>query len=169
MKIHKQNTILALMTALAWSITSPINAGVFAKLDGIIGEVEEPGFEGYIKLGDIKGEIKNDNGTVDFGEMNVSFEIDKASPRIMLACASGITIPEVTITLTRPDGSGTDSAYYSIKLTNVKITSYQNELKTGQDVPVDGFAMDYETIRWIYLVRDASGQIVETVTTGPLS
>lgn len=169
MKIGKLLTSCAVALTLTTSLAPLAHAAAFMKFDGIDGEVTTSPYEDYTRIDGFKVEINGAQGGTELGEMSVNFKIDKASPRLMLACASAITIPQVEIILTRPHQSGSDKAYYTITLTNVVVSSYKNERVSGNETPFDHVTLNYEEITWTYKVLNADGSLDEEVTTGVIA
>ena len=114
----------------------------------------------FAKIGDIKGESQDDThkeeievytwswgvsqagtmssgggggaGKASFDEISISHDVDKASPNLMKACASGKHFPEATITA-RKAGEG-QKEYLVVKLSDVMITSVKATGNGGGDI-----------------------------------
>lgn len=112
----------------------------------------------FAKLGDIQGESQDDKhkdeievlsfswgvahggsaatgggsaaGKVTFQDLSFVHAIDKATPVLMKACATGKHLPEATLTQ-RKAGEGQHD-YFIIKMKNVVITSVMHGSSTGQ-------------------------------------
>ncbi|MGJ8726248.1 MAG: Hcp family type VI secretion system effector [Roseibacillus sp.] len=168
MKISTLSKSLALAVPLVAVAPAHLDAAAYIKFDGIIGEVSETGFEGYIKFDGFKIEIDGTKATEKFGIPSFSFQMEKSSPRLMLACANGLTIPSATIIMTRPHSSGQEKSYLKYELTNVRVLTYGSDRNELTDIPADSFSLNYEEIKVTYQVLDSAGNPIETVTTGPL-
>lgn len=72
------------------------------------------------------------------GEIIVAKRLDKASPKLFLACALGTVIPAVTIDLTDDFGPASGVVFYQVILSDVLVASVNLEAATaGTDRPVE--------------------------------
>lgn len=121
----------------------------FLKLDGIDGESTDSNHEGWIEVLSFNwGETNAGSGAsagrgggagrVSFQDFHFSSSTNKASPNIMLACASGKHISTATLSLahsTDAAGSAAGSPdFLKYTLSNVLVSSYQ----TGGTLRDDG-------------------------------
>ncbi len=85
-------------------------------------------------------------GKASFHDFSFTHHVDKASPLLMKACATGTHIPEATITV-RKAGKG-QQEYLSIKTTDVLITSVEisvgDEPATAESVTLQFAKVDLE-------------------------
>jgi len=70
------------------------------------------------------------SGKPSFSDFHLTHHIDKASPRLMAACATGEHIKDATITA-RKAGKG-QQEFLIIKMNDILITSVQPSLSDGQ-------------------------------------
>jgi type VI secretion system secreted protein Hcp len=70
------------------------------------------------------------SGKASFSDFNFTHHIDKASPRLMAACATGKQIKDATIT-NRKAGKG-QQEFLIIKMNDIIITSVQPSLSGGE-------------------------------------
>lgn len=142
----------------------------------------------YLKIGDIKGEstsekhkdwidiesfswgVTNTNvvtggggsGKVSFQDFHFSMKVDKASPKLMLACATNERIPSLTFTIMRSDAAGgAPKEYYTVTLSDVLISSYQSRGATppaggAAEPPTSSVSFNYHKIKWDYVPADQS-------------
>lgn len=129
---------------------------------------------GYLKLGDIKGEstdakhkdwiiiqsfsqgLSKQSAATGAARMRsavimkdfvVTKKIDMSSPKLMEAAVKGQVIPEVILELTT---SGRNT-FYTVKMTNVLISSYSTSGDTGGNAPVmEEMSLNFEKIEWTY-------------------
>jgi len=130
----------------------------------------------YLKISDIEGEsdAKNHKGEIELDsfawgmrrepeltgqgskfvvdQIVIKKAIDKSTPRLMLACATGAPVPEVQLIVTRPNpkGTGDPVVFLKITMTDVLVTSYQTGGSSGDVVPVDSFSLNFEKIELEY-------------------
>lgn len=138
----------------------------------------------FLKIGDIKGEsidhkfkdwipIANwswsehqsgsagrgggsGTGKVDMGDFAFSKIIDKASPKLILACANGQHIPTVEF-IARKAG-GEQAEFLKMKLSDVIISSFQTGGSGGADLPMESISLNFSKIEFEYLQQDAKGK-----------
>jgi type VI secretion system secreted protein Hcp len=80
--------------------------------------------------------------------------LDKASPKIALACAKGDHIPEVLFHLNRATGEKTK--YMEYKFTDVMFTSYRpgGSSAGGESLPLEEISFTFAKIEWTYTEAD---------------
>lgn len=130
----------------------------FLKIDGIQGESTDDKHKDWM-------EITSCNWTVDqptsasastagggsaeranFHDFTITKELDKASPKLNLACADGTHIKEVILELCR---SGSDKLkYMEYKLSDVIVSSVA--VSGSKGIPTETVTLNYGKIEWIY-------------------
>ena len=73
-------------------------------------------------------------------------ELDKASPKLNVACASGKHIPEARLEITSAGGS--QRGLLVIKLRNVVIARIVEQPAVGGDRPTEAVTFTCESIEW---------------------
>jgi type VI secretion system secreted protein Hcp len=106
----------------------------FLKLDGVPGESQDKTHKdeihvlqwsiaaaqpGASAIGGQGGGV----GKVQFRDFHISKQVDKASPKLMVACASGQHFTNLVFTARR--AGGTQADYWTMKLQNVLVSSYE--------------------------------------------
>ena len=86
----------------------------------------------------------------------------KASPNLMLACATGRHFPAALLTC-RKAGGTSQVEFLKIKLTDVLVSSYALGGSPNGEAPVpeDQFSLNFVKIDFLYTV-DRTGEVVET-------
>src|SRR5262245_18296029 len=92
----------------------------------------------------------------------------KASPNLMLACATGRHIPLATLTCRKAGGTG-QFEFMNIQLSDVLISSYDlGGSAEGQDpVPTDQFSLSFVKIDFLYTVQRTGETVEDTFTQLP--
>ena len=139
----------------------------------------------HLKLGDIKGESTDDkhkdeidveswswgasnpaltvgtgsgSGKVSFSDLNFVHKIDKASPNLWKACASGEHIKEATLTSAK-QGKGPQD-FMIVKLSDVMITSVSLAgSANGGSVPMEQISMNYAKVEMEYKPQKPDGSL----------
>lgn len=146
---------------LLTNLAAAASADYFLKIDTIEGESTAEGHEREIDVLSFSWGVTHTNGTGGVGELQectISKSVDKASPKLMLACASGQHIPEAVLTC-RKAGSQTD--YYKVTFTDLLISSYQTGGSSSDVVPTDQISFNYGSIKFEYQPTDAEGNPTE--------
>jgi type VI secretion system secreted protein Hcp len=86
-------------------------------------------------------------GKANVHEIQVTKTVDKASPLLFKACASGQHIPKVTLTL-RKAGKG-QQEYLKITMKDVLISSYQQS-NSGGERPVESLSLNFTKVEYQY-------------------
>ena len=137
----------------------------------------------FLKLGDIKGESKDAKhageidvlswswgvsqtgtaasgggagaGKVNFSDLNFTHKVDKASPLLMKACATGQHVKEATL-VSRKAGK-TQQEYLIIKMSDILVTGVQPS-SAGED-PMESVSMQFAKIDLEYKPQKADGTL----------
>ncbi len=81
--------------------------------------------------------------------------LDKASPKLALACAAGTHIDKITVDLCRAGGDKVK--YMAFVMSNCMISGY-TVIGDGQDAfPLESIGIDYGKIEWRYIVQRRAG------------
>src|SRR5687767_13226779 len=146
----------------------------------------------FAKIGDIKGESTDDKhkdeidvlsyswgatqtgtlavgggggaGKVQFNDFNFTQKVNKASPSLFLACASGQHIKEATITVRK--AGKTQQEYLIIKMNDVLVSSYQSGGSSGDDLPTESVSMAFAKVELTYKEQKADGGSGQSFTAG---
>ncbi|QXQ20721.1 Hcp family type VI secretion system effector [Pseudomonas tolaasii] len=138
----------------------------------------------FLKLGDIKGESRDQAhrdeiditewawglsqngsmhsgtgggaGKVDIANLNLKKPLDKSSPNLMMACASGKHYPEARLVVRKAGGSS-PVEYLVIILKEVMVASYSTNADQTGDVIHDSFALNFATVEVSYQPQNADG------------
>jgi type VI secretion system secreted protein Hcp len=137
----------------------------FLKIDGIDGESQDKDHKGEIEIDSFSWGVTNPStggggggGTGRAVAQDFSFTapLSKASPNLMLACATGRHFSSATLTCRK----GTD--FEKIKLLDLLVSSYETGGHTDAERPEDSFTLNFNKIEFTYTVAK-TGEVVETV------
>jgi len=128
------------MASPAEKIFTGTHSDYFLKLDGVPGESQDKSHKDEIQvlnwsIGAAQATIASVGGTgggagkVKFQDFRITKPVDKASPKLMLACASGQHFTNLLFTARR--AGGTQADYWTMKLSPVLVSSW--ELDSGLD------------------------------------
>ncbi len=143
----------------------------FLKIDGIAGESQDQHHEGEIELESFSwGETHSvaapgatAAGKVHIKDFQVMKRMDKASPLLMLAAASGQNFKSAVLTAQKP--AEPPQEYLTITLGDLLVSSYQTEA-TGDPLPVDQVSFSFSRIQISYRPQRPDGTFEAPVSAG---
>lgn len=103
-------------------------------------------------------------GKVSMQDFIFYMKVNKASPILMLACATGKHIKEATLTCRK--AGGTQEEYMSIKLNDLLVSSYQVKGEGGDEVPSDEVKLNFSKITYAYKMQKKDGTLDSPIVTG---
>ncbi|YCM42308.1 type VI secretion system tube protein Hcp [Verrucomicrobiaceae bacterium 227] len=168
--ISRFSKSLALVAPVMAMATESTEAAAYIKFDGVDGEAKDSQFEGYLKVEFFKVEI--DGATEREGpvlkDLVISLPMEKSSPTLMLACATGKILKNASLVLTKTTGEGEEAIFVKIELNNVIVSSYSSSGKANE-VPTDEITLGYTEVEWTYVVHGENGAVKDTIKTPPIS
>ena len=146
----------------------------FLKLDGIEGESTDKKHKGEIDVQSFSFGVSQGGtfsrgggggaGKASFQDMHFTKEYDKASPKLMLACASGQHIAKATLVCRKAGGD--QEEYLKIEFGDILVSSYQIGGTSGSALPTDQFSLNYGKIEKEYKEQTAKGTLGGSVKAG---
>jgi type VI secretion system secreted protein Hcp len=147
----------------------------FLKLDGIEGESTDDKHKNEIDVESWSwGESQQGTfgrgggggaGKVSMQDFHFVMKLNKASPKLMLACADGQHIKEGTLACRKAGGG--QQEFHTIKMTDILVSSYQTGGSSGGDiVPTDQISLNYSKIEFEYKVQDEKGALGAPIKAG---
>lgn len=105
------------------------------------------------------------SGKVHMQDFHFTMPLQKASPKLMLACSTGQHIPNAVLTCRK---AGKDQQeYLQIKFSDVLVSSFQSGGSAGGDVlPVDAISFNFAKIEYVYKEQKADGTLGGTTKAG---
>ena len=139
----------------------------FLKLDGIEGESKDSKHKGEIDVlswswgesqtGTFGGGGGGGAGKVSMQDFHFTQQINKASPKLILACATGEHIKKAVLTCRK---AGKDQQEYMIiKFEDLLVSSYNTSGSGGGPVPMDSISLNYAKIEIEYKEQMADGTL----------
>lgn len=146
----------------------------FLKIDGIEGESSDAKHKGEIELhsfswgatqaaaGAGRG-AGGGAGKATMQDLHVATRVSKASPQLMLACATGKHIKVATLAARKAGKGQQDFLVY--KFTDVLVSSYQTGGAQGE-LPTDQVSFNFTRIEVEYRAQKADGSLDAPVKAG---
>lgn len=147
----------------------------FLKLDGIEGETHQKGHQNEIEVlsfswgatqtGTFSGNSGGGAGKVQMQDFHFVMSYNKASPKLMLACANGKHIPKGLLTC-RKAGEG-QQEFLKVHFNDLLVSSYQSGgSSSGDTVPTDQISLNFSKIEIEYAEQGADGKLKAPVKAG---
>ena len=147
----------------------------FLKIEGIDGESQDSKHKGEIELqswswgtsqsGSFASGGGGGAGKVSMQDFHFVMPVNKASPKLMLACATGEHIPKATLTA-RKAGKN-QQEYLKYTFSDILVSSYQTGGSGGNGViPVDQVSFNFAKIEQEYKEQKADGSLGGAVKVG---
>jgi type VI secretion system secreted protein Hcp len=155
----------------------------FLKIDGIKGESPDAKHKDEIDVisfswgekqtGTFAGGQGGGAGKVQMKDFHFTMVVNKATPKLLLACANGEGIKSALLTCRK---AGKDQQeFYKITMTDLLVSSYETVggyltgETAGQDespVPTDSITLNYTTIKFDYAAQKPDGTLEGYITEG---
>ncbi len=146
----------------------------FLKIEGIEGESTDDKHKdeidvlswswGETNTGSHGGRGGGGAGKVSMQDYNFVMQCNKATPKLMLACAAGTHIPKAELACRKAGGE--QEEYLKITFTDLLVSSYQTGGSTGDVVPVDQVSLNYSKIEFEYKPQDSKGGLGSAIKAG---
>lgn len=141
-------------------------ADAYLKIDGIFGESTDSDHKDWIEVISFGGGITQPtsavastaggatSGRASFSDVSISKLVDKATPKLALACADGTHIKEITLELFRASGSS-KVKYMTYKLSNCIVSTWTPN-GSKDDLPSEHVSFNFGKIELTYTQQKRS-------------
>ena len=96
-------------------------------------------------------------GKVQMQDFHFTMRVNKASPKLMLACANGEHIKDAVLTCRKAGKE--QQEYLKIKFTDLLVSSYQTGGSQGDVIPMDQISVNFSKIELEYKEQKADGTL----------
>jgi type VI secretion system secreted protein Hcp len=164
--------LLAAITAVL-ALAAPLAHGAsdyLLELDGIKGESKDTAHPGTIEIESFSWGASNPTasasgggggaGKVVFQDIHFVIHISKASPQMLMACATGQVIPRAVLYGRKSGGDG--AQYMTITLSDVLVSSYSSAganpptAGAASTLPVDSIKLSFTRVQMSYTAEDGT-------------
>jgi type VI secretion system secreted protein Hcp len=139
----------------------------------------------FLKIGDVKGESKDDKykdwiqvesvsygivnhgshgvgggggtGKADFQDIHITKAVDKATADLSMHCATGEHFKDAQIIFRKSGDGGKPLDYLKIKLTEVSVTSIQSSGGGGNNIVHESLSLNFSKFESQYFTQKADG------------
>jgi type VI secretion system secreted protein Hcp len=146
----------------------------FLRLDGIPGESTDKKHAGEIDVDSFSwGEVQpgpaglgggSGAGKVQMQDLHVTAPVSKASPLLVLACASGTHVKSAVLSARRA-GKKSPEDFLTFSLSDVLVRSYQIAGSEAEP-PRDAISLTFAKIEIVYKEQKADGSLGDTTRVG---
>jgi type VI secretion system secreted protein Hcp len=147
----------------------------FLKLEGIEGESADAKHKGEIDV-ESWSVGASQSGTMAFGggggagkvnmqDFHFTMKVNKASPKLMLACATGEHIKKGTLTCRKAGKE--QQEFMKVVMSDILVSSYQQGGQNTSDViPMEQISLNFAKIEWEYKPQKPDGTLDAPVKAG---
>jgi type VI secretion system secreted protein Hcp len=147
----------------------------FLKIEGIPGEAADHKHKDEINLLSFSFGASQ-HGTMAFGggggagkvqmqDFHFMMNVNKASPKLFLACATGEHIKSALLTCRKAGKE--QQEYLKVKFSDLLVSSYQtNGDGNSNHLPTDAISLNFSKIEWDYKIQDEKGQLKPGAVAG---
>jgi type VI secretion system secreted protein Hcp len=149
-------------------------ADYFLKIDGIEGESQDSKHKAEIEIqsfsfgatqtGSFAAGGGGGAGKVSMQDFHFTVPVNKASPKLMLACASGQHIKKAVLTVRKAGKE--QQEYLKYTFSDILVSSYQTGGGGGDVMPVDQISLNFAKIEHEYKEQKADGTLAGSVKAG---
>lgn len=147
----------------------------FLKMDGIQGESQDAKHKGEIEIESFSWGLSQTGtlafgggagaGKVQFQDFHFTTRVSKASPSLMLGCATGQHIKEGTLIARKAGGDQVE--FIKITLSDILVSSYQSGGSSGSEaLPTDQFSLNFAKVDFAYYPQRPDGTVDLAVRGG---
>jgi type VI secretion system secreted protein Hcp len=147
----------------------------FLKIKGIEGESKDHKHKDEIDLlsfswgetqtGTHAGGGGGGGGKVSMQDFHFVMKTNKASPKLLLACATGDHIGEATLCCRKAGKDQQEFLKYTF--TDLLVSSYQTGgSSSGDEIPMDQISLNYSKVEYEYREQQADGTLMGPVKAG---
>ena len=146
----------------------------FLKIEGIEGESQDSKHKSEIEIqsfsfgatqtGSFAAGGGGGAGKVNMQDFHFTVPVNKASPKLMLACASGQHIKKAILTVRKAGKE--QQEYLKYTFSDILVSSYQTGGGGGDVMPVDQISLNFAKIEHEYKEQKADGTLAGSVKAG---
>jgi len=181
MNRSQQLALGALSLALGLSSCLPCHGAFvdyFLKIERIEGESQDAAYVGYCRILSFSWGIHQSAGVTQSKGLTITKELDKASPKLMEACAGGSHLPRVTLIGRRIEGEN-QVEFLRIVMTDVLVSSVNFNFSKIEHPPagldgnpnmgdkgIEEVSFNFSIIEAFYQETDSGGAPVGDIVEG---
>lgn len=148
-------------------------ADYFLKIEGVEGESTDASHKGQIEIDSFSWGVSNSGsmaagggggaGKASFSDLHFTKTVDKSSPKLMEAVATGEHLRSVDLVVRKAGGEQLE--YYKVTLQDVVISGYSTTGSSGE-APSESISLNFSKIIFEYTPQNADGTAGAPLKTG---
>lgn len=103
-------------------------------------------------------------GKVSMQDFQFTMKVNKATPKLMLACATGQHVPEAKLVCRKAGGE--QEEYMAVSMSDLLVSSYQTGGSAGDAIPVESITLNFSKIEVEYKPQKPDGTLDSPVKVG---
>jgi len=103
-------------------------------------------------------------GKVSMQDFSFTMKVSKASPKLLLACATGEHLKTALMTCRKAGGE--QQEYLKIKFSDCLVSSFQTGGSAGDIIPVDQISVNFAKIEYEYKEQKPDGSLGGAIKAG---
>jgi len=145
----------------------------FLKIEGVDGESTDASHKGQIEISSFSWGVSNSGsmaagggggaGKASFSDLHFTKTVDKSSPKLMEAVATGEHLRSVDLVVRKAGGEQLE--YYKVTLQDVLISGYSTTGTSGE-APSESISLNFSKIVFEYTPQNADGTAAAPLRTG---
>ena len=145
----------------------------FLKIEGVDGESTDAKHKGQIEIDSFSWGVSNSGsmaagggggaGKASFSDLHFTKTVDKSSPKLMEAVATGEHLRSVDLVVRKAGGEQLE--YYKIELQDVVISGYSTTGSSGE-APSESISLNFSKIVFEYTPQNADGTAAAPLKVG---
>jgi type VI secretion system secreted protein Hcp len=146
----------------------------FLKIDGIDGESMNQQYKNHIELdtfsfgatqqGTFSSNSGGGAGKVSMQDFHFVMSVNRASPKMLLACANGEHIKSAKLYCCKAGKE--QQTFMTITFTDVMVSSFQTGGSNGSELPQESISLNFAKIEYEYKVQQADGTLGGSIKAG---
>lgn len=139
----------------------------FLKINGIPGESQDDKHKDEIQIeswnwgqansGSFASGTGGGAGKVNMHDFSFTMKVNKATPKLFLACANGQHIPDALLTCRKAGKQ--QQEYLKIKFSDLLVSNFQTGGSAGDIIPVDQISLNFAKIEFSYAPQNKDGTL----------
>ncbi len=139
---------------------------LFLQIDGVTGECVESAHAGWIDVESYSEGLQNQStagygggaglGTVQYHDINITCQLEKAIPNLMVGCADGKHYPSAKLHATKMGGDGKSWTYLEVIMNDVVVTAV-NFSGSQNQIPMVQVSLAFTKIKTEYWQQTNTG------------
>jgi type VI secretion system secreted protein Hcp len=159
--------IFGIIATMSLGSAYAASADYFLKIEGVDGESSDGKHKGEIQIESWSWGVSNAGsmsmgggggaGKVSMQDFHFTHQVDKSSPKLFMAMATGEHLKQVTLTVRKAGGD--QQEYLTYTFTDVLVTSLNTSASSDDPAPSEQVSFNFTKIEMEYKPQSAAGTV----------